>query len=81
MLSGLGFWREGTRMAAPVFASTSWRKSTRSASNGSCVEVAYGPDVVGVRDSKNPVGGVLAFDTATWRAFVSDVRSGVFDQP
>jgi len=47
-----------------------WRKSTRSG-NGECVEVADNlPGVVGVRDSKDPTGPVLAFEPRTWRAFV-----------
>jgi hypothetical protein len=29
-----------------------------------------------VRDSKNPQGGVLAFEIADWRAFIARVQSG-----
>ncbi|MDG4799891.1 DUF397 domain-containing protein [Micromonospora sp. WMMD980] len=49
-----------------------FRKSTRSGSGGGdCVEVADNlPGVVAVRDSKDPTGPVLAFEPATWRAFV-----------
>ncbi|HEY0700649.1 MAG TPA: DUF397 domain-containing protein [Micromonospora sp.] len=52
-----------------------WRKSTRSGNNGgACVEVADNlPGVVGVRDSKDPTGPVLAFDPVAWRAFVARV--------
>ncbi|WP_433529435.1 DUF397 domain-containing protein [Micromonospora sp. CA-263727] len=50
-----------------------WRKSTRSnGGGGACVEVADNlPGVVAVRDSKDPVGPVLAFAPESWRAFVT----------
>ncbi|MDG4802081.1 DUF397 domain-containing protein [Micromonospora sp. WMMD980] len=53
----------------------SWRKSTRSGSNGgNCVEVADNlPGVVGVRDSKDPTGPALTFEPVSWRAFVAQV--------
>ncbi|MFD1072141.1 DUF397 domain-containing protein [Longispora fulva] len=50
-----------------------WGKSSRSGSGNNCVEVApqLGPDVVGVRDSKDAQGPVLRFPVADWRAFIS----------
>nr|WP_218922152.1 DUF397 domain-containing protein [Kibdelosporangium phytohabitans] len=49
-----------------------WRKSSFSGvNNGDCVEVAVGHLVVGVRDSKNTDGGILTFDPAGWRAFLT----------
>ncbi|WP_327677162.1 DUF397 domain-containing protein [Kitasatospora sp. NBC_00458] len=56
-----------------------WRKSTYSAQEGQCVEVADGfPGRVPVRDSKNPDGPALTFPAEAWRAFVSAVRAGEF---
>ncbi|WP_217196920.1 DUF397 domain-containing protein [Streptomyces buecherae] len=57
-----------------------WHKSSYSAGNGGeCVEVATGlPDVVPVRDSKDPAGPALAFDTAAWAAFVAGIKAGGF---
>jgi uncharacterized protein DUF397 len=54
-----------------------WRKSTRSSGGGNeCVEVADLGTGTAVRDSKNPTGGVLAFDRSEWRAFTARIRSG-----
>ncbi|QLQ38598.1 DUF397 domain-containing protein [Micromonospora robiginosa] len=48
-----------------------WRKSTRSGTQGDCVEVAGNlAGVVGVRDSKDPAGPVLTFTPDAWCAFV-----------
>lgn len=50
-----------------------WFKSSYSGSGGGdCVEVAFGPDAVHVRDSKAVDGGpVLQFDRDEWAAFVA----------
>lgn len=49
-----------------------WRKSSRSGGGGNdnCVEVAFTEDQVGVRDSKSPDGGRLAFPAAAWERFI-----------
>ena len=54
-----------------------WIKSTFSAINGNCVEVAMlAGGNVGVRDSKDPQGPVLEFAAAEWAQLLSGIRSG-----
>lgn len=58
-----------------------WRKSSYSAENGNCVEIADLPGGgVTVRDSKDPDGPALAFTPREWDAFVRGVKGGEFDQ-
>ncbi|MFI6630760.1 DUF397 domain-containing protein [Nonomuraea fuscirosea] len=58
-----------------------WRKSTYSSGNGGqCVEVAMNlPEVVAVRDSKDPDGPKLLFTRDEWKAFIGGVMDGEFD--
>lgn len=63
---------------------TVWRKSTHSASNGNCVEVAFDEanSLVDVRDSKDgPEAPALSFTHLEWDAFVAGVKDGQFDRP
>jgi hypothetical protein len=63
-----------------VPADACWTKSSSSAANGNCVEVAAVPeDGVAVRHSKDPTGAVLRFTTAEWHAFLLGVKAGEFD--
>ena len=57
-----------------------WRKSSYSSGNGGqCVEVARNlPDIVAVRDSKNPEETALVFTPQEWRAFLDGVRADEF---
>ncbi len=50
-----------------------WRKSTRSGGDGgNCLEVADGhPDLVPVRDSKQPEGPHVVFHARAWATFVA----------
>ncbi|GAB1643020.1 DUF397 domain-containing protein [Krasilnikovia sp. MM14-A1259] len=55
-----------------------WRKSRRS-SAGACVEIMRGAELILMRHSKDPDGTVLAFERATWAAFLLAVKAGEFD--
>jgi hypothetical protein len=49
-----------------------WRTSTRSGNGGDCVEVATNlPEVVAVRDSKDPTGPTLTFTPTHWTTFTT----------
>jgi hypothetical protein len=55
-----------------------WFKSSRSSSNGQCVEVAFVDEQVAVRDSKDPAGAVLVFSKQAWSAFVAGIGADDF---
>jgi len=62
-------------------SSRTWIKSSLSAYNGNCVEVAgLNGDTIRVRDSKNPRGGVLNFTPAEWDAFIGGALNGEFNR-
>jgi len=70
------------RGAGPAdVAGASWRKSSWSAANGSCVEVAHlRHGQVGIRDTKDcEKGPILIFTRLEWDAFLSGVKHGEFD--
>jgi Domain of unknown function (DUF397) len=59
----------------PDLSGARWVKSSRSAGNGNCVEVAANlPGIVAVRDSKDPAGPALAVNPAAWSAFTNALR-------
>jgi uncharacterized protein DUF397 len=57
---------------------SAWRKSSYSACNGNCVEVAeLQPDLICVRDTKDVGRGpVLVFEAAAWRSFLDSIKKG-----
>ena len=56
---------------------SAWRKSSYSAYNGNCLEVAeLRPNVIGVRDTKDAGRGpVLVFGAAAWRSFLESIKA------
>lgn len=57
-----------------------WRKSSRSGNGGNCVEVADNlPDIIAIRDSKNPDGPALVFTRSRWQTFLAGIKGGTFD--
>ncbi|MEU8512131.1 DUF397 domain-containing protein [Kitasatospora sp. NPDC048722] len=58
-----------------------WRKSSYSAQQGQCIEVAIGGrGGVPVRDSKDPQGPVLVFPAPAWASFLSGLQVGDFSE-
>jgi hypothetical protein len=52
-----------------------WRTSSYSGANGSCIQVAcHAPGAVVVRDSKNAAGPRLSFTAGQWTAFTGSLK-------
>jgi hypothetical protein len=60
----------------PETLSLNWRKASRSATTGECVEVAAAPGYVAIRDSKNPDGAILDCSADNFRALLAAVKNG-----
>lgn len=56
---------------------TRWRKSSHSAHDGNCVEVAPLPGSrVAVRDSKNPRSSPAIVSSQDWSVFIDKIKNG-----
>jgi hypothetical protein len=73
---------EAPAPAAPGHGDTEglvWTKSSVSASQNQCVEVALGDGGVLVRHSRRPEGPWLSFTLPEWNAFLAGAALGEFD--
>ncbi|MGY0058981.1 DUF397 domain-containing protein [Streptomyces sp. LZ34] len=69
-------------MTDRISPATVWFKSSYSGGEGNeCVEVADLRAHIGVRDSKNTDGAVLAFSTDAFASFLTEVKAGRWDLP
>jgi len=55
-----------------------WRKSSYSAPDNNCVELAVSQDETDVRDSKSPDGNSFTVTSTTWAAFLASAKSDGF---
>ncbi|ASU79849.1 DUF397 domain-containing protein [Actinopolyspora erythraea] len=56
----------------------SWRKSSRSQQQTSCVEVGRTPDGAAVRDTKDRSAGYFTTTGQQWSSFIDAVKSERF---
>jgi hypothetical protein len=61
-------------IAIPSFNNASWRKSSRSAGQTNCVEVATANGLIGVRDSKKPNSHILVVAPSEWTNFLTVIQ-------
>jgi hypothetical protein len=63
------------------YTTTTWRTSSYSGANNNCVQIGATPPptiLTLVRDSKNPSGGVLAFESEVWQTFLHALKDDAF---
>ncbi|EOD69890.1 DUF397 domain-containing protein [Amycolatopsis vancoresmycina] len=60
---------------SPNFATATFKTSSYTESNGTCVEVAVIPGYAAIRDTKDRAGGHIAVPAESFAAFLAAVRS------
>jgi hypothetical protein len=55
-------------------AAAEWFRSSYSAVNNECVEMAYIEPLIGIRDSKDPARGVLTIESNAFSLFLSSIK-------
>ncbi|MEV4056467.1 DUF397 domain-containing protein [Amycolatopsis sp. NPDC049688] len=60
---------------SPDFTAATFKTSSYTEGNGTCVEVAVIPGYAAVRDTKDRAGGHIAVPAESFAAFLTAVRS------
>ena len=67
-------------MPAAYISTGAWRKSSKSNSQGNCVELAALPDgSIAVRNSRYPQGPALVYTRGEIGALIAGAKNGEFD--
>jgi hypothetical protein len=68
-------------MTRADWTAAAWRKSRHSGSSAGCVEWAVSAGLVGIRDSRDQGGPMIAVPAGDWRGFVRAVVDGTLTSP
>ncbi|GAB2576999.1 DUF397 domain-containing protein [Streptomyces capparidis] len=60
-------------------AAAEWFKSSASSANGGCLEIAFFPGWVALRDNEDPANPPFVVTDHVWRCFLDGARGGEFD--